>query len=83
MTKLSNVPLLTAVTKLWEKTGTEMQLRALLDSGSQASFIVEPNATALMLETDKEAHKTVLMGPTRFNEKLGTYLFKRPDRSQS
>ena len=83
MTELSNVPILAAVTKLWDKTGAEMQLRALLDSGSQASFIVESNATALMLETDKETHKIVLMEPTRINKKLGTNLFKRPDRNQS
>ena len=49
-TNTSNVHLPTALFKIRDKSREDIQIRALLDSGSQASFITESNAKALMLK---------------------------------
>ena len=84
-TNTSNVLLSTALVKIQDHSGKNIQMRALLDSGSQASFITESNAKALMLKVIRtqtpisplgaaKAQKTLGILPTRINQAIDTSL---------
>ena len=84
-TNSSNDLLSTALVKIRDQSGKDLQMRALLDSGSQARFITESNAKALMLEIIRtqtpisplgaaKAQKTLGVLPTRLNQTIDTSL---------
>ena len=50
-----SVLLATALESIRDSKGNPVQLRAMLDSGSQASFITSDKARALMLPTKRQA----------------------------
>ncbi len=50
---VTSVLLATAIVKIRNSAGSDVSLRALLDSGSQASFITEEMAKAVLLDMQK------------------------------
>ena len=88
-TNTSTVLLLTVTVKIQGHSGKDIQMRTLLDSGSQAIFIKESNAKALMLKIVRtqtpisplgaaKAQKTLGVLPTRLNQTLDTILHNIP-----
>ena len=84
-TNSSNVLFSTALFKIRDQSGEDIQMRTLLDSGSQASFITESNAKALILKIIRKqtpisllgaakAQKTLVVLPTCLNQTVDTSL---------
>ena len=70
-TNSSNVLLSTALVKIREQSGKDIQMRALLDSGSQGSFITESNAKALMLKIVRTQTPISPLGTAKAQKTLG------------
>ena len=73
----ASVLLATALVSIRNSTGNPVQLRALLDSGSQASFFTSDKARTLMLPTKKTSTTLTPLGAgrtQRVNQLLATKL---------
>ena len=75
----NNVSLSTAYVSLRDKAGNEISMRALLDSGSQASFITEAKAKALMLPIEKPQLPIAALGAAKTQKILGLIAMKIND----
>ena len=64
---------------LRDKAGIEISMRAPLDSGSQASFITEDKANALMRPIEKMQTPTAALGAAKTQETLGLIEMKFND----
>ena len=67
----SNFLLSTTYVSLRDKSGNEFSMRALLDPGSQASFITEAKAKALMLPIEKIQTPIANLGAAKTQKTLG------------
>ena len=67
----NNVLLSTAYVSLRDKTGNEISMRALSDSGSQTSFITEAKSKALMLPIEKTQIPIAALGAAKNAENPG------------
>ena len=72
----TNVLLPTAYFSLRDKAGNEMSMRALLDSGSQASFITEAKAKTLILPIEKTQTPIAALGAAKTRKTLGFIAMK-------
>ena len=88
-TNTSNVLRSTVMVKIQDHPGKDIQMRALLDSWSQVSFITESNAKALMMKVIRtqtpishlgaaKAQKTLDVLPFRLNQTIDTSLHSFP-----
>ena len=75
----NNVLLSTAYVSLRDKAGSEISMRALLDSGSQASFITEAKAKAFMLPIEKTQRPIAALGAAKTQKTLGLIAMKLND----
>ena len=75
----NNVLLSTANVSLRDKAGNEISKRALLVSGSQASFIAKAKAKALMLPIGKLPTRIVALGAPKAQKTLGLIAMKLND----
>ena len=75
----NNVLLSTAYVSLRDKAGNKISMRALLDSGSQASFITEAKAKALMLPIEKTQIPIAALGAAKTQKTLGLIAMKLND----
>ena len=71
-----NVLLSTAYVSLRDKAGNAISMRALFDSGSQASFITEAKAKALILPIEKVQTPIAALGAARTQKTLGLNAMK-------
>ena len=76
---INNVLLSTAVVSIKNSNGKVVKLRALLDSGSQASFITENMATALMLKLKKGQVTVTTLGASSTEKTKGILSTKLND----
>ena len=75
----NNVLMSTAYMSLRNKAGIEISMRALLDSGSKASFITEAKAKALMLPIEKTQLPITSLGAAKTQKTLGLIAMKLND----
>ena len=68
---VNSVLLSTAIVSIKDQRGRNIQLRALLDSGSQASFITESMTKALMLRIQRSKTTISTLGSTKSQKALG------------
>ena len=61
----------TAIVPIHNKAGEKVHLRALLDSGSQVSFITEAKAKALMLKAQKTPSNIITLGASSSQKTCG------------
>ena len=74
-----SVLLSTALVSIKDHAGKSVKLRALLDSGSQASFITESMATALMLRLRKGQVEITTLGASTTEKTKGMIVTKLND----
>ena len=75
----NNVLLSTAYVSLRDKAGKKISMRALLDSGSQSSFLTEGKAKALMLPIEKTQIPIAALGAAKTQKTLGLIAMKLND----
>ena len=69
----------TAYMSLRNKAGIEISMRALLDSGSKASFITDAKAKALMVPIEKTQLPITSLGAAKTQKTLGLIAMKLND----
>ena len=77
--EIITVLLSTSLVTIRNSSGDAIKLRALLDSGSQASFVTEDVAKALMLPTQRSQINVSTMGSSHFQKTRGLLPVKLND----
>ena len=77
--EINTVLLSTSLVTIRNSSGDAIKLRALLDSGSQASFVTEDVAKALMLPTQRSQINISTMGSSHFQKTRGLLPVKLND----